>query len=126
VLHTFTVADFISIAAGNPHQAVNVNWALTAGQSYFLVQFARGNALFTPYGQALPSDGDIKIVRSSVFGRGLGQALTDSSTPNAYWADFNAITTSSAAVPEPAGWALMILGMGLAGAGLRRRKISAI
>ena len=34
---------------------------------------------------------------------------------------YKAIATDGAAVPEPASWALMIVGFGLAGAGLRRR-----
>jgi len=38
-----------------------------------------------------------------------------------YWALDNVVVTG-AAVPEPAAWASMILGLGLAGAALRRRK----
>jgi hypothetical protein len=36
------------------------------------------------------------------------------------------VTVAAAAVPEPAGWALMIGGIGAAGAGLRRRKAAGV
>lgn len=39
-----------------------------------------------------------------------------------YSIDFRNVVFSTAAVPEPATWALMIAGIGLAGAGLRRRR----
>jgi hypothetical protein len=44
-----------------------------------------------------------------------------------YGVEFTSFTgaTFSAAVPEPAAWALMMVGVGLAGASLRRRRLTA-
>jgi len=120
-LNTYTVADFVNASAGNTSQSLNVNWNLTAGQTYFMVQFAKNNAVFANFGLALPSDGDIALTRSSVFGRGLGPALVDSSPANAYWADFNTITTTSD-VPEPSSWAMLLLGVLSFGGLLRARR----
>jgi hypothetical protein len=44
------------------------------------------------------------------------------SSPKGYGLDNLVVTASSSAVPEPAAWALMILGFGGAGAALRRRR----
>jgi hypothetical protein len=41
---------------------------------------------------------------------------------NATNGTFSAVVDASAAVPEPATWGMMILGFGLVGAGMRRRK----
>jgi hypothetical protein len=50
-------------------------------------------------------------------------ALTISSFTNA---TFTAVVEASAAVPEPATWSMMLLGFGLVGAGMRRRKTTLI
>ncbi len=135
---TYTVANYVVTVAGNPHQTLTVNWALTAGETYYLFQTTRANAYFTSYGGALPANGDIAILQSGVFGRGLGPALTTGGTGAAFWAAFNNITTGApqalrlgaapsnvSAVPEPTGWAMLICGFGVAGGALRRRRRAA-
>ena len=46
----------------------------------------------------------------------------DGSTGYGYAFDVTSFTLADSAVPEPATWAMMIGGFGLAGATLRRRK----
>ena len=120
---TYTVAHFVSLAAGATVRPVTVSWALTPGQDYFLVQTTRSNGKYAVFNLPLPSNADIAITQG-VAGRGLGPALTTGGTGNRYWNDFTDLTTASA-VPEPAAWALLAGGFGLVGTARRRRRVAA-
>jgi hypothetical protein len=121
------ILDSIGIPAGIPSDTVSVNWALTAGSQYYLLQSTQNNSLWTNWGLPAPSDGQIAITDTGDFSYfpvsadfgigGGGGGGTD------YWGAFNNITTgaASASAPEPAS---LILLLPIAGAGLwfaRRR-----
>ena len=52
----------------------------------------------------------------------IGSGASEGASPVAY----SVIVDGTAVVPEPAGWALMTLGFGMAGAAVRRRRATAI
>jgi hypothetical protein len=80
---------------------VNVNWALTASQTYWLLQTIgapmQDNGRFAFFGGFPVSDADISVT-SGVF----------TNSPNSgAWGGFNDITTAgTAAVPEPSTFLL--------------------
>ncbi len=117
------VLDSINTSAGNTSQLVNVNWALSNGAAYWLLQTVVSNELFGGYGQALPSNSDIQITQSGTFAFSVSSAVTGNGWgANQYWAAFNDITTGAGGVAEPATWSIMILGAFGVGASLRRRR----
>ena len=116
---------------GIASELVTVDWSLSAGHTYFLLQTTNGNGKYATFNKPLPSDSDLGIVSSGVFGDDFFGAITniDGYPSNAYYADFNAITTTAPAgaggVPEPAAWAMMLVGFGGLGALSRRNRMQA-
>ena len=107
-------------------RSVNVDWSLSSGDTYFLLQTVLSNELFAAYGQSsFPSDTDIAITVSGTFADSIKAATTNQNFPaNAYWAAFNDITTGVAVTPIPSAWTTMLLGLaglGIVAYRLRRR-----
>ena len=104
------ILDSLSTPAGNTSYTASVHWALTSGDSYWLIQTVGSNELFAGYGGSLPSDHDISISFVGSYGYSVHDVVTNANNwgANQYWAGYNNITTSG--VPEPSTWALMLLG----------------
>jgi hypothetical protein len=129
-----TLLGSTTVSAGAPdgtgfRYATTTPISLFAGQQYFIG------------GRDTQADGDGYI--SSVSGLVMGPSITfrgsarnsgsgftfpnviDATTTNGRFGANFQYTVQSGAVPEPAAWALMIGGFGLAGAMLRRRRVVA-
>lgn len=104
------ILDSLATPADDPSYSASVNWALTAGDDYFLLQTVVSNELFSFYGEPLPSDTQIAITMSGTFGSSIHNAVTNAALfpADEYWAAFNNITTSSTTViPEPGSLILL-------------------
>jgi hypothetical protein len=115
------ILQSIATPGGVGSYVASIAWALTSGADYRLLQTTMSNDYWTFYGSAPPSNADISITSTGLFGSG-PQSFGISGDD--YWAAFNDITTAGAGVPEPAAWALMLLGFGLIGATARSRKLA--
>ena len=114
-------------AVGTSGGAVVVNWALSAGNTYWLLQTTESNARFTDWGSAAPSDADISLVATGIFAMSVSDAVNGGGiSSNMYWAAFNDITTNGSPAPEPASWAMMLGGFGLVGGAMRGRRKAAV
>lgn len=68
---------------------------------------------------ALPGPNDVPCARTvNIFGNGTFLRVTSAAPVFA--------TFSETAVPEPASWAMMVLGFGLTGAAMRRRRVAVV
>ena len=116
------VLQSLATPGGVGAYVANVTWTLTAGADYRLLQTTASNEYWTYYGGAAPSNADISLIDTGTFSYDIHAAGISGTD---YWAAFNGITTASGAgVPEPATWALMIMGFGLVGATARSRKLA--
>ena len=79
-----------------------------------------GGSFYTTYADALATAGSFGVLRFSILVDSFGGA------DRTFVIGADGVTASTgAALPEPASWALMILGFGVAGATLRRRSLTA-
>jgi len=117
----------ISTPALTPSYTANINWSLTGGNKYFLLQTTDSNSMFANFNSPLPSDADIAIAISWIFDDSIASAVTEnccSGIRNLYWAAFNDVTTNE--TPLPGALPLFVGGLGALGAlGWRRKKASA-
>lgn len=103
-----------------------------------LVSFSDGNTLTGSYssvlnaflgGSSFTSEGSVYSLAEFSYRRYLGDAVSAfNSTPGGDGNDYAGnlrITSTVSAVPEPASWAMMIVGMGAVGGLLRGRKTKA-
>jgi hypothetical protein len=117
------ILNSIGTPALTPSYVASVNWSLTGGNSYFLLQSVASNELYVNFGQPLPSNSTLAITLSGTFAYTLPDAVSNAGSwgSNEEWAAFNDITTTSA-VPEPSTWAMMLLGFAGIGFMAYRRK----
>ncbi len=111
------VLDSVAVPAATPIDTVLVNWNLSEGQTYLLFRTTSSNSLFADWNQPLPGNDDITLLNSGFFS-GTFAAL-GGFPDNLYWSSFTNITTLTA-VPEPATWAVMLLGLAATGWAVRR------
>lgn len=130
----FEITNGRAFVPGMPGYSAGTSTTPLAGLSYAIsgdntgIEFSIANSLFTTPiagltyygGQEFPSVGDSIVLRlSQSFGYSVGGGATYG--PNR----LGAVALGGAAapaVPEPASWALMIAGFGLAGGALRRQR----
>jgi hypothetical protein len=55
------ILDQVATAAGVFSNTVSVNWSLTAGSNYYLLQTTQNNGVFTDWGLAAPFNADIAL-----------------------------------------------------------------
>jgi hypothetical protein len=111
------ILDSATVPSGAPFDTLSVNWSLTAGNTYFLLQTTQSNSLYGPWGLAPPSDGQIALIDTGVFSCGNPPACIPTElisadfagAGNQFWAAFTNIATASS-VPEPASFGLLLLG----------------
>jgi hypothetical protein len=119
---TGDVLDSVGIPSDTPSDIVSVNWQLTAGDQYYLLQSTSSNSLFTSYSGVSPSDGQITLTDTGIFS-GSADSSRFGIRGNQEWAAFNDVTTVPAGaspVPEPdLGFAL---GSGLVVLGVWRKR----
>ena len=104
----------LDIPAGNPVYAASVNWALNAGQTYYLIGTTTSNGKWAGFSDFPVSNAHISIT-GSYFSGPFDQ----------YWGDFRNITTEGGApavIPEPSSALLLGAGLALAALGRRRRR----
>jgi hypothetical protein len=108
------ILDSVTTPGSTPSYTASVNWSLTSGDQYYLLQTTENNALFTGWELAAPSDTEITLVDTGDFSFSsiasadfaLGGAAGSETEE---WADFNYITTSSgSSAPEPASFLLVV------------------
>lgn len=68
------ILDSVGTPASTPSDTVSVNWALTAGHQYYLLQSTASNSLYGAWGLAPPSDAEIAMTDTGVFSRPPGLA----------------------------------------------------
>jgi len=93
------------------------------------VTSTRGTYTFSPSTLGLPTNGDQTVSRYVNFGTtSVGELILSAAFTNVPSIDaFETANFSAglaAAVPEPAAWAMMILGMGAIGFAMRRQKVA--
>lgn len=92
-----------------------------------------------PQNEAFPVDNLVSQTGGQLTYNGFGFGLSDGTYSNPYWDGANyydffsdpvhatfsepAISFTATVVPEPAAWTMTLLGLGMAGAGLRRRRV---
>lgn len=110
-----------SVAASSSVSTIALNWNLTAGTSYRLMQTTRDNSRWTQF--APQANADLAITVPGVFYDRAYSTKAYEVFPSA-WVAFTNLTTSaaSAPVPEPMSWAMMLSGFALVGGALRSRR----
>jgi hypothetical protein len=107
------ILNFVTIPALHDSYIVSVNWSLTGGHQYYLLQTTFNNGYWVSWGQAAPSDAEIALTDTGDFSsNGLASAHFNwgggsANSGTAMWADFNNITTNGTA-PEPASLTLVL------------------
>jgi hypothetical protein len=120
VSQTGIVLEAVNVPASDTAATVTFDRALTAGQTYFLLQTTDNNGVFAG---PVPtqSDSDISITEQGIFQYSISDAI-ETGVGLPYYADFNDVTTQVSSVPEAPMWAMMLVGTGVVGAALRRRR----
>jgi hypothetical protein len=102
------VLDSVGTPAATSSDTVSVNWTLTAGSQYYLLQSTLNNGLFASWGLPAPSDTQITLTDTGDFSTSSNASANFTITGTDEWADFNNITTVSSATPEPASFLLVL------------------
>ena len=107
------ILDQVATAAGVFSNTVSVNWSLTAGSNYYLLQTTQNNGRWTSWGLAAPFNADIALTDTGDWSNnglasanfGIGGAAGSGTVD---WGDFNNVTTNGSSVPEPASFILVL------------------
>lgn len=73
-----------------------------------------------------PSQVADALVPMRVMAKAIWSFTGEPGSPVVYFGILGSAAPPAGAVPEPASWALMIVGMGVAGGALRRRRSAAV
>ena len=89
-----TVLDSVTTAAGTPTDVISVNWSLTAGTQYYLLQTTSNNSKYGIWGVAAPSDSQITLTDTGDFS-------TTSINPANFYSDGTLFWRRSQTYPQP-------------------------
>lgn len=81
------------------------------------VRFASADAAFAAYSSAP----QLQLT----FAKTTDVTFSIADAPSSFWDNSGGVSLSTAAVPEAATWAMMVLGFGVIGYGMRNRKVGA-
>jgi hypothetical protein len=116
----FVAGTTVQIAGLHNLFAVNAGNFLGTGPGVFQVTTNLGGYSFTPTVGDATNLGPLTFVG---FKAGAGEYFTSVNFSGAYATGVTDVQLgTAAAVPEPAGWALMLIGVGALGAALRRQR----
>jgi choice-of-anchor C domain-containing protein len=124
-----TISQAFATLSGLTYNIAFDLWANPAGGSYPRIVYANVGgsdiSFSSPGGGSLAAPAWVRQTFSFVA-TGASTTLSfradPASSASFYGPALDNISATAAAVPEPATWAMMVVGFGLAGAGLRRRK----
>ncbi|MES2392473.1 MAG: PEP-CTERM sorting domain-containing protein [Acidobacteriota bacterium] len=122
---TGDVLDSIAVPASTPSYTATVNWSLLAGHQYYLIQPGLNNSYFANWGGSLPSDTQITMTDTGIFGNHAPPPPFTYSG-NSYWTAINNIQTSApiSATPEPSSWILMLSAIPAMFSVVRRKRLA--
>jgi len=106
----------VNIPSGAPSDTVPVNWSLTAGDQYYLLQTTPSNSGLANWRLAAPSDTQITMTDTGIFSYSLASSAFGIAG-DVYWSAFNDIATTSGTdpipdpVPEPGSLTLVLPGV---------------
>ena len=94
------ILDQVATAAGVSSNTVTVNWSLTPGSNYYLLQTTANNGRWTAWGLAAPFNAEIALTDTGDW--------SNNGLASANFGIGGAATTASSSVPEPASFILVL------------------
>lgn len=108
----------ITFAFASPVSAFAFNWG--AADEFWTVELFDGASLLSSY-QLTPTESSNNKEYFGFTGAGITSVSLTTAASDYVFLDNLTYTSAAGAVPEPATWAMMVLGFGLVGASVRRR-----
>ena len=118
-----------NVSFGSDVRSFSFDYSTVDTYNTLTINYADGGSEKVTGGQILTSGKGSGSVSGSFIINGDGRLISGlalATSSNSFEVDNLAISDTLAAVPEPATWALMIVGFGMVGTGMRRRSMAAV